>query len=84
MFGDFGDQCDVFESGEAGDEVVELEDEADMLAAEAGEAGITGCGEVVIEIVDFAAGGTSRPPRMFSKVDFPLPEGPRMTTSSPV
>ena len=35
--GDLGDQRDVLPGGQAGDEVVELEDEADVLAAVAGE-----------------------------------------------
>jgi hypothetical protein len=26
----------------------------------------------------------SRPPKRLSRVDFPLPEGPRITTSSPL
>src|SRR5690242_12559556 len=57
MFGNFGDQRDIFESGEAGDEVIELEDEAHVLAAKAGEGGVTGGSEVVIEVMDFTAGG---------------------------
>ena len=42
--------------GEARDEVVELKDEADVLAAEAGERGVVGGGEVVIAVADLAAG----------------------------
>jgi len=55
--GDFGDEGDVFASGEAGDEVVELEDEADGLAAKLGEAAIASVGQVLVAKDDLPAGG---------------------------
>jgi hypothetical protein len=38
------------------DEIVELEDETDVLAAEASQRNVARRGEVVVEIVDLAAG----------------------------
>lgn len=55
--GDFGNGGDVFQSSEAGDEVVELKYEADMEASVLGELGIAGGGEVEVTVEDVAAGG---------------------------
>ncbi len=55
---DFGNGGDVFEGGEAGDEVVELEDETDVETAVLGELGVVGGGEIEIAVEDLAGGGT--------------------------
>src|SRR5690606_24131757 len=55
--GDLGDEGDVLARGEGGDEVVELEDEADVGAAVGGERGVVVAGEVVVEEADGAGGG---------------------------
>ena len=55
--GDLGDQGDVLAGGQAGDQVVELEDEADVLAAVARQGGVVGGGQVVVAVADGAAGG---------------------------
>ena len=41
---DFCDQSDVFHGRQAGDQIIELEDEPDMLTAEARESRISGVG----------------------------------------
>jgi hypothetical protein len=53
---DLGDEGDVLHRREARDEVVELEDESDMLAAKACQFLLGGRGEVVIEVEDLALG----------------------------
>ena len=52
---DVGDQRHVLERGEGGDQVVELEDEADVFPAEPGQLALVVNGEVVIEKPDGAA-----------------------------
>ena len=69
--GDLGDERDVLARRQAGDEIVELEDEADVLAAVARSARFVGRRQVVVAVEDLAAVGTSRPPRMLSSVDLP-------------
>ena len=54
--GDRGHQLDVLARGERGDQVVELEDEADVLAPEPGESRVVVVREIVIEEVDRAPG----------------------------
>ena len=79
-----GDQRDILPRGEARDEIVELEDEADGVAAEAGELVFVRTGQILAAIGERAvASGRSRPPRILSSVDFPLPEAPSSTISSP-
>ena len=53
--GDLGDQGDVFDGGEAGDQVVELEDEADVLAAVGGQRAFVGLRQIGVAIEDAAA-----------------------------
>ncbi len=53
---DLGDERDVLARGEARDQVVELEDEADVLAPVARERGLVGEREIVIAVVHVAAG----------------------------
>ena len=81
---DLGDQRDVLARGQARDQVVELEDEADVLAPVAGQLRPrrrrSGRDR---ESAPSRCVGTSRPPRMLSSVDLPLPDGPSRTTSSP-
>ena len=48
LVGDLVHQRDVFEHGEARDQIVELEDEADMLAPIAGQLGLAGVDEIVV------------------------------------
>ena len=79
---DVGHQRDVLARGEARDQIVGLEHEADVLAPEARQLRLVRAAEVVVEEVGLAAVGTSSPPRMFSRVDLPLPEGPRSTMNS--
>ena len=75
-------QLDVVEGGGAGQQVEGLEDEADLLVADAGEL-------VVVELADQLAvepvlplEGVSRQPMRFIRVDLPEPEGPMMATYS--
>ena len=56
MIGDLGYERDILQRREARDEIVELEDETDVLAAEASQRNVARRGEVVVEIVDLAAG----------------------------
>jgi hypothetical protein len=51
-FDDVGDERDVFARGQAGNEVVELKDEADVRAAVLGQFGLGGGGEIVILVND--------------------------------
>ena len=53
-FGDLGHQCHVLTCRETRDQIVELEHEADMLPAKAGDLAVILHGEVVIEEVDGA------------------------------
>ena len=62
---------------------VELEDEAHVLAPEAGERAVVRRGQVVPAEVDGARVGTPSPPSRLSSVDFPLPDAPSRITSSP-
>ncbi len=77
VVGDVGDERHVLARGEAGDEVVELEDEADVLAPVAASArprrrpSGRRASKKTVPVV-----GTSRPPRMLSSVDLPLPDAP--------
>ena len=50
--GDVGDELDVLARGQAGNQVVELEHEADMLAAVLRQLALVGRGEIVIAIAD--------------------------------
>jgi hypothetical protein len=59
--GDLGDEGDVFECGQAGDQVVELEHEAHVFAPEARELGRGRRGEIVIEVVHLARRGPVQP-----------------------
>ena len=77
-----GDQRDVFPRGEARDEIVELENEADRVAAESRQLILVRAGEIVVrDSVSVPEVGTSRPPRLLSSVDFPLPDAPSSTTA---
>ena len=49
--GDIGDQFDVLAGGEAGNQIVELEDESDMFAAVQRQLALVGRGEVVVAIL---------------------------------
>ena len=51
---DFGDNRHILARGQAGNEVIKLEDKADMLAAETGQAGVVGVAQVLAVIPDFA------------------------------
>ncbi|MNN32835.1 hypothetical protein D3C81_1465670 [compost metagenome] len=48
--GDLRDESDVFQRSKTRDQVIELEDKADMLASVAGQARIVGVGKVVIAV----------------------------------
>jgi len=76
-------QGDVFDAGERGEEVEELEDEADFVAAEAGEVVIGEVGDGLAVDTDFPGGGTVEAADEVEEVDFPEPEGPTMETISP-
>ena len=56
MFGNFRHERNVLQRGEAGDQVVELEDEADVLAAEARELALPDPREIVVEEAHLALG----------------------------
>jgi len=64
----------TFSARQARDQVIELEHEADVPAAVVGEDGIAGGGEVEVPKSTVPLVGTSRPPRMLSNVDLPLPK----------
>jgi hypothetical protein len=54
---DLGDDRDILARGETGNQVVELEHEADVKAAVGGEFALAGAGQVAAGIQDFARGG---------------------------
>ncbi len=60
--GDLGDQRHVLQCREAGNEVVELEHEAHVLAPEPRELLLGGAGQYVVQVVDLAAGGRIQTP----------------------
>ena len=51
---DFGDNRHILARSQAGNEVIELENKADMLAAETGQAGIIGMTQILAVIPDLA------------------------------
>ncbi len=78
-------QGNIFETRKRGQQVEELEDESDLVAAHTGQI-------IVVQRelsaapsdLDFARRwARSRPPIRFSSVDFPEPEGPTMEAISP-
>ena len=82
--GDLGDQGDVLARGQAGDQVVELEHEADVLAAVAGQRGVVGGGQVVVAVADGAGGRHVEPAEDVQQRRLAAdPDGPSRTTNSP-
>jgi hypothetical protein len=59
--GDVGDELDVLPRRQAGDQVVELKDEADVAAPEAGEHAVGGAAELEVAKAERAAGGHVQP-----------------------
>ena len=80
---DLGHQRHVFPRRQAGDEVVELEDEADMVPSKAGELALGAGGQFAVFEEDLSVGGTVEPPteRSFSKT---ANSAPVASGSSPV
>ena len=56
IFDNLGDQRDILAGGQTWDQIVELEDKADMMAPILGQSGFTCNGEVAIAIKNLAAG----------------------------
>ena len=52
----FGDDRDVFQSGQTRDQVVELEHETDMVAPVARQFAFAGPGQILIPVQDLAVG----------------------------
>ena len=77
-------QLDVLKGGEHGNQVVHLEDEADVARAPLGELAGGHVGDFVAGDGDAAGVGTSRPPSKLSKVVLPEPLGPMKATKSPL
>ena len=61
LVGDLVHQCDVFEHGEARDQIVELEHEADMLAPVARQLGLAGVDEIMVAPHSLAGGRCVEP-----------------------
>ena len=54
---DLGDQLDIFQRSEAGDEIVKLKNKAHMLTSELGQGGIVRLRQIMIQIVHATARG---------------------------
>lgn len=63
VVGNLGDELHVFAHGEARDQIVKLEHEADMLAAIFGQLCFGGHSQLMIAPSGFSGGGVSSPPR---------------------
>ena len=75
---------DVFDAGQGGQQIEELKNESDLVAAQArqfivGQARSAAAPSISISPDD----AVSRPPIRFSSVDLPEPDGPTMDTISP-
>ena len=55
IVGDFGDERDIFPRGQAGDQIVELEHEADVAPAVGGQLCLVGPGQVGVPVEHLAA-----------------------------
>jgi hypothetical protein len=71
-------KLDVVGDGEVVEQVEELEDDADLLAAEPGQ---TALAQLVDPVTEPRSACPAR--RRFSSVDLPLPEGPVTARASP-
>jgi hypothetical protein len=74
---DLGHGGHVLARGQARDEVVELEHEADMIATEFRQLAVVGRVRSWPAYTTSPEVAVSSPPRMLSSVDLPLPEGPQ-------
>jgi hypothetical protein len=82
-FGNFGDQTDIFQRGQARNQIIELKYESHMLAAETGKLLFNGAGKFVIEIVDLADGWHIESAENVEQRRFAAPDAPSKTTNSP-
>ena len=74
---------DVVGGGERRQQVVLLEDEADLLLAQFGPPASDIASRSLPCMWTLPEVGGVRPPRMWNSVDLPEPEGPTMETNSP-
>ncbi len=70
MIGDLRDQLRVFEGRQAGDQIVKLKHESDVLSAKLGQFLARRRRQIVIFVVDFAAGGYIQPSKNIQKGGF--------------
>jgi hypothetical protein len=70
-------------SGELGDDLAELEDEPEAVAAQGAALGLAHRVDLATVEVDFADPGTRIPARQCSSVDLPDPLGPMTARISP-
>jgi hypothetical protein len=70
MLRNFGYQRDVLDGCKAGDQIIKLENETDMLAPEAGECSVSGGAEIVVEVANLAARGYVQTPEDIEQSGF--------------
>src|SRR5690606_16706124 len=75
VLGDLGDELDVLERSEAGHEIVELEDEADVIATIAGQLILARAGQQMIEETHFARSGDIETADKVEESRFARPRG---------
>ena len=80
---DLGGQLYIFQGRQILHQVVELEHEADVISAVCGELSGPIAADLLAVHPDSPAVTGVHPPRMFSTVVLPAPEGPTMTANCP-